>query len=366
MKQLSLAAAVTAFFLAASAWSAETPVVGSGTAPGTVQAVSGGNANWIALRGGVQVRFTGAGEEKAAAATARSLFANFVVKDAAVLRQPAKMIETADEIFGRFVIVTADHSGFTRAIVNVQRGEETKGGVTKPVFEDFVYVRGANTVWLRQAGNKPWKVAQDAKYEASPAQVLTVAGIGRIEIEATAEIYPPAGVRRAVGIDIRTDTSDKNQLQKYREIRAIWMAADRKALIQMGVDHVAIQNFTAKRLGRFQVRQMAYVQIQREAGKEWPDMPQIPPGAGSSKPPLTADAPAIDPEFLTAAIGRAFQVEPGGLADPLASAVAKLDVGASPAFAALLDGDAVMKGRVFRPDAGESVPVIPDRIRRTP
>jgi hypothetical protein len=302
-------------------------------------------ASWIALRNGVEVSFQGAGETTGAAQ--RTLFANFTAKDPSVVKQPAKIIDAADELFGRFVILTADQSGFSRVVINVKKGEAKANGKTVPVYEDFVYVRGANTVWLRQAGKEKWKVAQDPKFDAPPVQVLNIPNIGRIEVEAIAEINASNGARRAIGIDLRTDTSNKNQLQKYKEIRATWMEADRATLLQRGYDQVAFQSFTAKRLGRFQVREMAYVQIQREQGKAWPDMPLTPPSK-KSRAPLSAEGPSIDHEILTAAIGKAFQIAPGGLADPAATAVANLELVEDVAVASLAAPDPELNAKAFK------------------
>lgn len=313
------------------------------------QAIPVQNAqSWIALRNGVEVSFQGAGE--AAGAAQRTLFANFSAKDPAVLKQPTKIIPAADELFGRFVILTADQSGFSRVVINVKKGDATVNGKTVPLYEDFVYVRGANTVWLRQAGKEKWKVAQDPKFDAPTVQVLNIPNLGRIEVEAIAEIHPVNGARRAVGIDLRTDTPNKNQLQKYKEIRATWMEADRASLLQQGFDQVAFQSFTAKRLGRFQVRDMAYVQIRREQGKAWPDMPLTPP-TKKSRTPLTAEGPAIDPEILTAAIGKAFQIAPGGLADPAATALAALELVEDVAVASLAPVDPDLNAKAFKVSA---------------
>jgi hypothetical protein len=297
---------------------------------------------WIALRSGIEIAFVGASEQTASGQ--KTLIANFQAKNPSVLKQPAKLIESADELFGRFVILTADQNGYARAVINVKKDGAKPG---QPAFEDFIYVRGANTVWLRQAGKEKWKIAQNPAYEVKPLQVLNVPGLGKIEIEAIAEIQPPAGARKALGIDIRTDTPNKNQMMKYREIRATWLEADRATLLQRGYDLVAIQSFTAKRLGRFQVRDMAYVQIQRESGKGWPDMPSLPPSA-KSRPPLTAQGPQLDPNVLTAAIAQAFQVAPGGLADPLATAVANLEMGEAAAVANLAPADPEVQARAFK------------------
>jgi hypothetical protein len=323
----------------------------------TVQTSAGGEAlmaqaipvqasqSWIALRNGVEVSFQGAGE--ATGGAQRTLFANFTAKDPSVVKQPAKVIGAADELFGRFVILTADQSGFSRVVINVKKGDATVNGKTAPVYEDFVYVRGANTVWLRQAGKEKWKIAQDPKFSAPPIQVLNIPNLGRIEVEAIAEIHPSNGARRAIGIDLRTDTPNKNQLQKYKEIRATWMEADRASLLQQGFDQVAFQSFTAKRLGRFQVRDMAFVQIQREQGKAWPDMPLTPP-TKKSRTPLSAEGPAIDPEILTAAIGKAFQIAPGGLADPAATALAALELVEDVAVASLAEPDPALNAKTFK------------------
>jgi hypothetical protein len=297
---------------------------------------------WIPLRSGAEVNFLNASE--AVGGGQKTLIANFATKTPAVLKQPAKLIESSDELFGRFVILTAEQNGYGQVVINVKKDAVKPG---QPAFEDFVYARGANTVWLRQAGKEKWKVAQNPAYEAKPLQVLTLPGLGKIEIEAIAEIQPPSGARKALGIDIRTDTPSKNQLMKYREIRATWMEADRTTLLQRGYDLIAIQSFTTKRLGRFQVRDMAYVQIQREAGKGWPDMPALPPSA-KSKRPLTAEGPQMDPAVLTAAISQAFQIAPGGLADPLATAVANLEVGEAAAVANLAPADPDVQARAFK------------------
>lgn len=300
-------------------------------------------ASWIPLRDGVEVSFLGAGETNAGAQ--RALFANFAAKDPKVVGQPAKIIAAADELFGRFVILTAEQNGYSRVVVNVKKADAKPGAA--PVYEDFVYVRGANTVWLRQAGKEKWKIAQNPKFEAPPIQVLNIPNIGKIEIEAIAEIHPPNGARRAIGIDIRTDTPSKNTVQKYKEIRATWSEADRATLLQRGYDLVAFQNFSAKRLGRFQVRDMAYVQIQREQGKAWPELPLLPP-TKKSRAPLSAEAPAIDPEILTAAIGKAFQIAPGGLADPTATALANLELVEDIAVASLAPVDPELNAKAFK------------------
>jgi hypothetical protein len=304
--------------------------------------------SWIALRNGVEVSFQGAGETTVAAQ--RTLFANFMAKDPALVKQPAKVISAADELFGRFVILTAEQSGFTRVVINVKKGDATSAGKPVPVYEDFVYQRGANTVWLRQAGKEKWKVAQDPKFEAPPVQVLNIPNVGRIEVEAIAEINPVNGARRAIGIDLRTDTPNKNQVQKYKEVRATWLEADRATLLQRGFDQVVFQNFSAKRLGRFQVREMSYVSIQREQGKSWPDMPPAPPSK-KSRAPLSAEVPVIDPEILTASIGKAFQIAPGGLADPAATALANLEIVEDVAVASLAPVDPELNAKAFKVSA---------------
>jgi hypothetical protein len=343
------AALAVAAGLTGAAWGAEptVPLPEQGTIFRRAETTPIQTANWIGLRNGVEMAFVGASEARNAAQ--RALVANFAPRDPAVVKQPAKVIDAADELFGRFVILTAEQSGYSRVVINVKKAD-TKGALAEPVYEDFVYVRGANTVWLRQAGKEKWKIAQDPKFNAPPLQVLNIPNVGKVEIEAIAEIHPPNGARRAIGIDIRTDTPNKNQLQKYREIRATWLEADRATLQQRGYDLVAFQNFSAKRLGRFQVRDMASVFIQREQGKAWPEMPVLPPSK-KSRAPLTAEGPAIDPAILTAAIGKAFQAPTVTLNESVATAVANLELVEDAAMASLAEPDPELQAKAFKASA---------------
>ncbi len=323
------------------------PAAGTGAAPGAalVPVAAGEGQDWIVLRGKTALRFQNAGELKGNdAAGQRGLYTNFELRDPAAVKAGPDYLALADDVFGRFVILTAEQNGFTRVAVNFQR----PGKAGAPTYETFFYQRGKDAVWLRQKGAEPWKTAQDAAYAVKPLEVFKAPGLGTIEVEAVAEIVAPKGAKRALGIDIRTDTPHTNSLLKYREMRAAWLKADRKNLLDKGFDHVVIQNFTGKRLGRFQVREMVYLTIRREAGKDWPALPETLPGKPGGKL-LTAEAPKLDTQALNTAIAQAFQAEPAPLTPSFTSALAGLSVGNARAVASLAPADDPLAQGTYKP-----------------
>lgn len=238
--------------------------------------------NWIQLRDGVQARFLTA-FKSTDAAKPKTLMANFVLNDAKIVADHARVIEVADQLFGRIVLLAAEDKEYKRAIVNLLRSETKKGEDTVQDFEDFHYVRGSNGVWLRQAGPEAWKTAQDPTWTPPTPEVVALS-TGNVYIDFIGEVFPPAGASKALGIELRSAVSVTNIPAKYNEIKEIWNRLDRTKLSEAGFDFVHLENYGEPLLGKFHVRKRVYVDITRAADGTWPVLPDTAPFKDGKEP----------------------------------------------------------------------------------
>lgn len=241
--------------------------------------------NWIQLRDGVQARFLTA-FKSTDADKPKTLMANFVLSDAKVVADHAKIIEVADQLFGRIVLIAAEDKAYARAIVNILKSETKKGDDTIQAFEDFLYVRGSNGVWLRQAGTEGWKTAQDPAWTPPTPEVVQLSN-GTVYVDFIGEVFPPAGATKALGIELRSATPTNNIPAKYNEIKEIWSRLDHTKLSNAGFDFVHLENYGEPLLGRFHVRKRVYVDITRKSDGTWPVLPDTAP-LKDGKEPLVA------------------------------------------------------------------------------
>ncbi len=238
--------------------------------------------NWIELRDGVKARFLTA-LKTTDSAEPKTLMVNFVLNDVAIVNDQAKVIEVADQLFGRVVLVAAEEKEYVRAVVNLLKSEKKVGDETQQEFEDFHYVRGSNGVWLRQAGPEAWKTAQDPNW--TPPQSETVKlSTGTVYVDFIGEIFAPAGVTKALGIEFHSTTAVTNIPGKYGEIKEVWGRLDHAKLAQAGFDFVHIENYSEPLLGKFQVRKRVYLDIRRLADGTWPTLPDTAPFKDGKEP----------------------------------------------------------------------------------
>lgn len=246
---------------------------------------AGAVENWIQLRDGVKARFLAA-QESTDSAKPKTLSVSFALSDPAIVADHKRVIEVADQLFGRVVILSAEEKEYARAIVNLLQSETKVGEDTVQVFEDFQYVRGKNGVWLRQAGTQPWKVAQDPTWTPAKSEAV-VLSTGVVYVDFVGEVFPPAGATKALGIELHSATVATNIPAKYAEIKEIYNRLDKAKLTQAGFDFVHLENYGEPLRGRFQVRKRVYVDISRAADGTWPALPDTAPFK-DSKDPLVA------------------------------------------------------------------------------
>lgn len=238
--------------------------------------------NWIQLRDGVKARFLTA-FKSTDEAKPKTLMVNFVLSDSAIVADHTKVIEVADQLFGRIVLIAAEDKEYKQAIVNLLRSETKKGEDTVQEFEDFRYARGANGVWLRQAGPEAWKTAQDPTWTAPTPEIVQLSS-GNVYIDFVGEVFPPAGATKALGIELRSPVSVTNIPAKYNEIKEIWNRLDHTKLSEAGFDFVHLENYGEPLLGRFQVRKRVYVDITRKSDGTWPVLPDTAPFKDGKEP----------------------------------------------------------------------------------
>jgi hypothetical protein len=262
---------------------------------------------WISLKGGNKARILSA-TESVDAGKRRQLVASFVLSEPGVVADHARVIEIADQLFARVVLVPADQKGFKRVLINLLAGEGSSADGAVQKFEGFSYVRRSNGVWLRQAGPEPWKVAQDPKWVPLQAQLVQLS-TGAVYVDFIGEIFAPAGSTKALGIEMRSSTPATNIPGKYAEIRELWTRLAYDKLKTDGFDFVHIDNFTEPQRGRFHVRQRVYLDIRRPEGGDWPELPGTAPLEGA-KEPLVAGTIFEDDStrFALAAVGSAGDV----------------------------------------------------------
>jgi hypothetical protein len=228
-------------------------------------------AKTLDLSDGYKFELLGAGDTQARVGNPKTIYLNVAVTDEKINADHKRLIEAADRMFESVLMGAAEKGYYKRATVNVRR----PGTAT---FEDFLYVRDKNEVWLRKAGKEPWKIAQDPKaWTAPPSEKLNIDKFGTFAVEAAIEIDPPAGFKRAAEIDFVTKTSLIDTQRKYQEIKALWARMDRKQMKADGFDLIMFGNFTTPQLGRFHARRGFYVRIPRQADGEWPELPDTAP-----------------------------------------------------------------------------------------
>ena len=232
------------------------------------------DAKTLDLGDGYRFELIAAGQTTAKIANPKSLYVNVALKDDKILADHAKLIEAADRLFESVLMGAAEKGYYTRATVNIRK----PAAAATAAFEDFLYVRGENEVWLRQAGAVAWKVAQDdTKWTPPAAENVEIAGFGTFAVETAVEIAPPAGFHRAAEIDVVTKTPVIDIQKKYREIKALWAQIDRAKMKTDGFDMVLFGNYAEAQRGRFHARKGFFVRIPREEGGDWPELPDRAP-----------------------------------------------------------------------------------------
>jgi len=228
-------------------------------------------AKTLDLADGYKFELLGAGDTQARVGNPKVIFLNVAVTDDKINADHKRLIEASDRMFESVLMGAAEKGYYKRATVNVRRPGTT-------TYEDFVYMRGENEVWLRQAGKESWKVAQDPKaWVVPPSEKIQVDKFGTFAVDAAIEIDPPAGFTRAAEIDFVTKTSLIDTQRKYQEIKALWARMDRKQMKADGFDLIMFGNFTTPQLGRFHARRGFYVRIPRAANGDWPELPDSAP-----------------------------------------------------------------------------------------
>lgn len=223
------------------------------------------------LEDGYSFQLLGAGDTQARVGNPKTIYVNVAIADERLLADHKRVIEASDRVFESVLMNAAEKGFYKRAIVNLRRAGTT-------TFEDFLYLRGENEVWLRQKGEEPWKVAQDAKaWIIPPSEKIQIDKLGEFAVETSVEIQPPAGFTRAAEIDFVTKTPLIDIQRKYQEIKALWARMDRKQMRADGFDLIMFGNFTTPQLGRFHARRGFYVRIPRAGNSDWPELPDRAP-----------------------------------------------------------------------------------------
>ena len=268
--------------------------VALGVAPVAVQAAA--EMQTLDLGDGYKFALLGAGDTPAKVANPKSIYINVAIKDDKLLADKAKLLEAADRMFESVLMAAAEKGYYKRATVNIRRPG------TPETFEDFLYLRGDNDVWLRQAGKEPWKVAQDAKWTPPAAEKVEVQGFGTFKVEQAIEIPAPEGFHRAAEVDFVTATPVVDIQRKYKEIKALWSRIDREKMRTDGFDMVLLGNFAESQRGRFHARRGFFVRIPRDTDGTWPELPDRAPDNRD----LMISKNEVTTEELTKTIGNTF------------------------------------------------------------
>ena len=222
------------------------------------------------LGDGFRFELLSSGETQARAAHLKSLYVNVSLADAGTFVDKLKLIEGADRMFESVLLNGAEKDYYTKAQVNVRNPGTTQ-------FEEFVYVRGANNVWLRQAGSEKWKTAQQPNWTPAKAEKIEISGFETLWVEQSVDLPAPDGFKRAVEIDLVSKTTIVDIQTKYKEIKALWARMNREKLRSQGYDLVLIGNFSTPQLGRFHARRGFFVRIPRAANGQWAELPERAP-----------------------------------------------------------------------------------------
>ena len=248
------------------------------------------------LGDGFRFELLGAGDTPAKVANPKAIYLNVALKDEKLIADHAKLIEAADRMFESVLMGAAEKGYYKHATVNIRR----QG--TPETFEDFVYLRGDNEVWLRQAGKETWKVAQDTKWTPPATENIAVDGFGTFHVEQAIEIPPPEGFSRAAEVDFVTATPVIDIQRKYKEIKALWSRIDREKMRADGFDMILLGNFAEGQRGRFHARRGFFVRIPRDIDGPWPELPDRAPDNRD----LLISKNEISTEELTKTIGNTF------------------------------------------------------------
>ena len=246
----------------------------------------------VTLKDGTRIAFLkGFAVDAEGEPQAKALYAAFELKDASLLGNHVRLIEIADLLFGGVVMVPADTQGYKEAVVGFLRSQSVKDGTVTESYEDFRYRRGADGVWLRQAGKASWKVAQDpADWKPPTAEIVDLGEYGKVEVPFFGEIMAPPGRKKALGVELYSPTPAKTE-RKIDELRAYWASLDQEKLTADGFDAVMIQHYEERARGKFHVRQMAFLVLMTLPNGQWPKLPDGPLLPGG-KAVITADATA--------------------------------------------------------------------------
>lgn len=219
------------------------------------------------LGDGYSFELLGTSNTIARVANPKSISIDVVPGDQKLFQDKERLLEGVDRLFESVLMGAAEKGYYNRATVKVRLPGEASA-------EEFVFVRGANDVWLRQAGRASWMKAQDPSSWTPPAsQKMDVPGFGAFAVETALEIPAPAGFRRAVEVDFVTKTSMVDLQRKYQEIKALWTRLDREKMRAEGFDLVMLGNFAEPQRGRFHARRGFFIRIPREGDGPWPDLP---------------------------------------------------------------------------------------------
>jgi hypothetical protein len=234
-------------------------------------AFAGSPDKTLDLGDGYRFELLGAGETEARVAHPKTIYINVALNGDTVHADKTRLIEAADRLFESVLMNAAEKGYYKRAIVNVRQAAAS-------TFEDFLYLRGADEVWLRQAGAAPWKLAQGpSAWKAPQSQNIEFEKFGTFAVETAAEIQPPAGFTRAAEIDFVTKTPLIDIQRKFREAKALWARMDRAQLTKDGFDLIVLGNFATPQRGRFHARKGFFVRIPRAEGGDWAELPDRAP-----------------------------------------------------------------------------------------
>ena len=240
------------------------------TVLGSVSARGADAIKHLDLGDGYRFELLSSGETEARAAHPKSLYVNVSFVEAGSFADKLRLIEGADRMFESVLLNGAEKGYYTLAQVNVRKPDTTQ-------FEAFVYVRGANDVWLRQAGPEKWKTAQQPNWTPAKAEKIEISGFETLWVEQSVELPPSDGFKRAVEIDLVSKTTIVDIQQKYKEIKALWARMNREKLLVQGYELVLIGNFSTPQLGRFHSRRGFFVRIPRAANGQWAELPERAP-----------------------------------------------------------------------------------------
>ncbi len=233
-------------------------------------ATAGAETKTLDLGDGYRFDLLSAGETPARTANPKTLFIDVTLTDPAIYADKTRLIEGLDRVFETVLLNGAEKGYYSRARINLRK-PGTK------LFQEIVYLRGENSVWLRQAGAEDWMLAQDAKWTPKAAKKVDIKNIGSVWVEQTVSIDPPDGFKRAAEIDLVSKTNIVNLQQKYQEIKSLWSLIDRKKMLDQGYDLVLIGNFSTPQLGRFHARKGFFIRIPRTANGTWAELPDSVP-----------------------------------------------------------------------------------------